>query len=96
MSTALSSDQVSTELQSLSGWEFHENAIHKQFQFQNFREAISFIVRLSFEAEAANHHPELHNVYNRVKISLKTHDANDQVTQKDIDLARAIEGFNWL
>lgn len=96
MSSPLSTEQITTELQNLTGWELHENAIHKQFKFQNFREAISFIVRLSFEAESANHHPELHNVYNQVKISLSTHDAGNKVTQKDIDLALAIEGFNWL
>lgn len=96
MSNALSAEQILAALKDLPGWSYHANALHKDFDFQNFREAISFIVRLSFEAESLNHHPELHNVYSRVKISLNTHDAGNQVTDKDLELARAIEGFSWV
>ncbi len=49
------------------------------------------MVRIGLEAEKQVHHPELFNVYNTVKISLSTHDADDKVTQKDVDLAKAIE-----
>ncbi len=64
-------------------------------KFKNFREAVSFIVRVAFSAEELNHHPELFNVYNRVGITLRTHEASDKVTELDIKLAQAIEGFAW-
>lgn len=96
MSQALSESQIQSALQQLPGWSYQEQAVSKEFQFENFREAISFLVRLSFEAEARNHHPEIHNVYNKVRISLTTHDAGNQVTEKDLQLAQAIEGFSWV
>lgn len=96
MSDALSSEQILAALKHLPGWAYEANGLHKDFEFHHFREAVSFIVRLSFEAEARDHHPEIHNVYNKVKISLRTHDAGNQVTQKDLQLAEAIEGFNWI
>jgi len=96
MSDALSSEQILAALKDLPGWSYEGHALHKAFDFQNFREAISFIVRLSFEAEARDHHPELHNIYSKVKLALNTHDAGNQVTAKDIELARAIEGFSWV
>jgi len=95
MSTRLSSAEIQTALAKLPGWSYADQALHKQFTFEHFREAISFIVRLSFEAEALNHHPELHNVYNRVELKLTTHDAGNQVTALDLELATAIENFNW-
>jgi 4a-hydroxytetrahydrobiopterin dehydratase len=49
------------------------------------------MVRVGFEAEAMDHHPDWSNVYNRVRIRLTTHDAGDKVTAKDVDLARRIE-----
>jgi 4a-hydroxytetrahydrobiopterin dehydratase len=95
MAEPLSADQISRVLADLSGWSFDNNKLHKTFEFGSFREAVSFIVRLAFEAERMNHHPELMNVYNRVEISLTTHDAGDRVTEKDLLLARAIEGIYW-
>lgn len=95
MSAALSPEKVQAAIEKLDGWSYQDNAIHKQYTFENFREAISFIVRLSFHAEAMNHHPELSNVYNKVTIKLTTHDADDKVTDKDIKLAQEIESFNW-
>ncbi|MBF2052964.1 MAG: 4a-hydroxytetrahydrobiopterin dehydratase [Candidatus Sericytochromatia bacterium] len=95
MSEALALDEVTTALAELPGWTFADAALHKDFVFEHFREAISFLVRLSFEAEALNHHPEIQNVYNRVSLRLTTHDAGNQVTALDLALARAIEAFNW-
>ncbi|PIQ24490.1 4a-hydroxytetrahydrobiopterin dehydratase [bacterium (Candidatus Blackallbacteria) CG17_big_fil_post_rev_8_21_14_2_50_48_46] len=96
MSSPLSESEIIAALQSLPGWHYEDHRLSKQFQFQNFREAVSFIVRLSFHAEELNHHPELKNVYGQVELALTTHDAGNQVTQKDIQLAQAIESFNWL
>jgi 4a-hydroxytetrahydrobiopterin dehydratase len=91
---ALTNQQIDEGLASLAGWARDGNAIRREFKFGSFREAVSFIVRISFEAEQRDHHPELANVYNRVTIRLSTHDAGG-VTEKDFDLARAIDAINW-
>lgn len=94
--TPLTREQIAHALSELDGWRYEEDRLRKTFAFDSFREAVSFIVRLAFHAEEMNHHPELHNVYSRVDIALATHDAGDRVTEMDVELARAIERFNWL
>ncbi|MGD9892862.1 MAG: 4a-hydroxytetrahydrobiopterin dehydratase [Dehalococcoidia bacterium] len=91
---ALTNQQIDEGIASLTGWARDGNAIRREYTFGSFREAISFIVRISFEAEQRDHHPELANVYNRVTIRLSTHDAGG-ITEKDFDLARAIDAINW-
>ena len=75
----------------LPGWEAGPDTLTKTFTFGPFREAMSFMVRVGFEAEALNHHPEWTNVYNRVAIRLNTHDAGGKVTGKDVELATRIQ-----
>lgn len=91
MPEPLSNEQIADALASLPGWSHAGDKIGRDFAFANFREALAFIVRVGIEAEARDHHPELFNVYNRVEIRLNTHDADGKVTQKDIDLASAID-----
>ena len=91
----LSRDQIDAALADLPGWTFDDDQLRKTYELKNFRAAVSFIVRLAFYAEELNHHPELTNVYNKVSIALTTHDADNQVTEYDVELARAIEGFAW-
>ena len=86
----LSDDDVRTALTGLPGWTYDGAAIKKAFVFKGFLAAIGFIDRLAVEAQAARHHPDLENHYNRVIISLTTHD-EDGVTELDVDLSRAIE-----
>lgn len=95
MATPLTQDQIRQALTELPGWEFAEDKIQKSFGFGSFKEAFSFLVRVAFEAEAANHHPEIFNVYNRVTLALNTHDAGGKVTEKDVALARAVHQFDW-
>lgn len=92
----LTENAIRDALHSLPGWEWSENALQKTFSFGSFKEAMGFMVRLAFEAEALNHHPELTNVYNRVDVSLTTHDAGNTVTQKDLELAKRIESLSWV
>ncbi|WP_138433930.1 4a-hydroxytetrahydrobiopterin dehydratase [Winogradskyella algicola] len=73
-------------------WEYYDNAIHVELEFDNFKDCFSAMSRIAFECEALNHHPNWSNVYNVLNISLSTHDA-DGVTQKDFDLAEAIEAI---
>lgn len=86
----LSEEEILKNLESLEGWEYKDDAIHTSFEFENFKEAFSVMVRISFEAEAQQHHPEWRNVYNELNISLSTHDAGG-VTEKDFKLAKTIE-----
>ena len=74
------------------GWEFSEDKIYiqKTFQFNNFVEAFSWMGRVAFVAEKLNHHPNWSNVYNRVDISLSTHDAGG-LTELDLEFANLIE-----
>jgi 4a-hydroxytetrahydrobiopterin dehydratase len=87
----LSEQQIEQELKQPDGWSFEDDTIAKDFSFPDFKEAMSFMVRVGFEAEALVHHPDWSNVYNSVSIRLSTHDAGDKVTGKDIKLAKAIE-----
>ena len=91
MTNPLNEVEITEALEQLSGWKWQDDRLKKTFLFTNFREAMSFILRVYYEAEQRNHHPEIFNCYNRVEIGLNTHDAGGKVTQKDIDLARAIE-----
>ena len=96
MAEPLSEQQVRDALAELPGWTRSGDAITRTYTFSHFREAVSFVVRIAFSAEAANHHPELWNVYNRVRVTLSTHDAGNRVTGKDIALAREIEQVSWV
>lgn len=96
MNKPLDEQSVEDALGNLPGWSFGDNRLSKTFTFSSFREAMSFLVRVAFEAEDLNHHPEIRNVYAEVSITLTTHDAGDRVTAKDIELASRIEGFSWV
>ena len=67
------------------------NQLTKSFQFKNFIEAFSFMTKVAMIAEKMNHHPSWNNVYNKVDISLNTHDAGNVVTDKDRKLAAEID-----
>jgi 4a-hydroxytetrahydrobiopterin dehydratase len=91
MKKSVSNDEIIKKLSELSDWEFTNDQLKKAYLFTNFREAMGFIIRISYEAEQQNHHPEIYNCYNRVELSLNTHDAGNIVTQKDFNLAHAID-----
>jgi 4a-hydroxytetrahydrobiopterin dehydratase len=68
------------------------SAIRKVFEFKNFNAAFGFMTRVAMVAEQMNHHPEWFNVYNRVDVTLSTHDAGG-VTEKDFKLAEKMDKF---
>ena len=72
-------------------WTHENDALHRDFEFADFRQAFAFMTEVAFAAEAANHHPNWSNVYNRVTIDLTTHDAGNTVTDKDHKLAERID-----
>lgn len=79
-------------LAQLAGWRAVDgrDAIAKSFTFKGFNAAFGFMSRVALAAEKADHHPEWSNVYNKVEITLTTHDAGG-VTDKDLALARFID-----
>lgn len=93
MSEPLEQNAIDLALAVLSGWRHEGDKLKKRFVFSGFREAMSFLVRISYEAEQRNHHPEIFNVYKTVDLALTTHDAGDVVTALDVELAAAIESI---
>lgn len=89
----LTDDEIRTALERLPGWRHGDGEIVKNYKFPSFMEAIGFIDRLAEKAEAANHHPDLENHYNRVRVALHTWNENG-ITRKDIALAREIESLS--
>jgi len=71
-------------------WDFYDDALHAEFEFDNFKDCMSAMMRIAFECEKLNHHPDWSNVYNMLTIQLATHDAGG-VTELDFKLVEAIE-----
>ena len=78
--------QIQTALQSLPGWSRKRSAIHRVFEFKDFVVAIRFVKAVAIVAEKARHHPDIDIRWNRVTLSLTTHDEGG-LTLKDIQLA---------
>ena len=74
-------------------WTETDNKLYKKFKFKDFSEAFAFMTRVALIAEKMDHHPLWTNVYNTVEIWLNTHDAGDVVTEKDRELAKAIDAL---
>ncbi len=77
--------------QLVPAWSVVDGKLHRELQFADFVAAFSFMTRVAILAEKRDHHPEWRNVYNRVVIDLVTHDAENTITQADVELAQAIE-----
>tara|TARA_B100001123_G_scaffold253111_1_gene282419 strand:- start:1540 stop:1836 length:297 start_codon:yes stop_codon:yes gene_type:complete len=90
--SALNQTEIETALQGLQGWELVEQGtkLLREIEFNDFRSAMAFLVRLSYECEEMNHHPEIFNVYRTVRLGLNTHDVGGRVTEKDVQLASRI------
>jgi len=86
----LTDGEVAAALERLPGWQLVAGKLHREWRFRDFAEAFGFVARVALLAEKRDHHPEWTNVYDRVVIDLCTHDAGG-VSQKDIDLATAID-----
>jgi 4a-hydroxytetrahydrobiopterin dehydratase len=83
----LSDPDIESALAKLPGWRREGNALVRQYTFAGFPDAIAFVTRLAFDAEAADHHPDLHVSYKRVTVSWSTH-SEGGVTEKDVEGAR--------
>ena len=74
-------------------WEEKNNTLYRKFEFKDFSQAFSFMMRVALAAEKMDHHPSWTNVYNTVEISLSTHSAGNIVTEKDRKLALKIDAL---
>lgn len=72
-------------------WREENDALVKEFEFNNFPEAMAWMVKASYAIEKINHHPEWTNIYNKVRVSLTTHDAGNTITDKDWQLAEILD-----
>ena len=79
-------------LRQLPAWTLRDDAsaIYRSFKFADFSEAFAFMTRVAMLAEKDNHHPEWSNIYNRVEVTLTTHEANG-LSQRDVNMAWAID-----
>jgi 4a-hydroxytetrahydrobiopterin dehydratase len=86
----LSDDEVQALLDELPDWDIENGKLHRNFQFEDFQTAFGFMTSVALAAEAAGHHPEWWNTYNKVEVWLSTHSAGG-ITTKDADLAREMD-----
>ena len=88
----LSASQIESALQGLSGWQSTEKSLRKTYKFDDFVGAMNFVIEVAQLAEELEHHPDIDIRYNKVILTLITHDENG-VTQQDVRLAREIEAM---
>jgi 4a-hydroxytetrahydrobiopterin dehydratase len=87
--TRLSAAEIQVRVSHLRGWTLEGNCLVQIFRFRDFIQAIKFVDSIVAPAESAGHHPDLMISYNKVTVSITTHDAGG-LTHKDFDLANAI------
>lgn len=83
--------EIEAAIAGLPDWSVANGALHRELVFADFAEAFGFMTRVAALAEERDHHPDWSNVYDRVTIDLRTHDAGG-ITRLDFELATAIEG----
>lgn len=81
---------ISAEIEKLTNWNTINGALEREFTFIDFKKALAFILEVGIHSEIADHHPEIYNVYNLVKLRLSTHTTHS-ITIKDIELAKQID-----
>jgi len=89
VSTVLSQSEIDQALRNLEGWSRRDNTIERTLQFPDFITAMKFVNEVAVVAESANHHPDITINYNRVTMSLTSHDSGG-VTQRDLRMAGKI------
>jgi len=92
MATKLSDEDIKTELDTVPDWSDITGTIQRTFQFDTFTQAMTFVSKIADYAEDVQHHPDILIRYNKVTLSVSTHDAGG-ITEKDFALARAADGF---
>ena len=88
----LSDQEIKDQLKNLKDWEEKDGKLYCEIQFEDFNEAFSFMAGVALKAEKMDHHPEWFNVYNRVDVTLATHDV-DGLSELDFKLAAAMDTY---
>ena len=87
----LNQSEITEKLKNISGWQFRDNKISKEFELKDFKSALDLVNKIGAEAELMDHHPDiLIYSWNKVKISVSTH-SEGGITEKDFKLAAKIE-----
>ncbi|HYV33730.1 MAG TPA: 4a-hydroxytetrahydrobiopterin dehydratase [Candidatus Limnocylindria bacterium] len=86
----LTEQQIKDQVAALTGWVYINGQIQKTYSLESFEAAIKLVNQIAMVAQNLNHHPDINIRYSKVTFMLSTHD-EDGVTQKDFDLAKAIE-----
>ena len=89
----LSDDEIAAALNNLPGWGIKDGKLHKEYKFKSFALAIGWMVAVGMRADKMDHHPEWSNVYNRVAVSLVTHDLGNVISSWDVALAKEMESL---
>jgi len=89
--TIISEQELQNWLIAHPQWVQDGDEIRCHLTFKNFIAAFGFLAQVAILAEKQDHHPAIHNVYNRVTLSLNTHDAGNKITDRDLKLAQAID-----
>lgn len=87
----LSKAQIDEFLTAYPHWNFADDALCAEFKFKNFVQAFGFLSQLAILQEKQNHHALIENMYNKVKLTLTTHDAENKVTERDLKLISSLE-----
>ncbi|MGD0939373.1 MAG: 4a-hydroxytetrahydrobiopterin dehydratase [Terracidiphilus sp.] len=87
---AFSPEEATSRLGALPGWQIQDGQLTRTFNFEDFLEALAFVNRVGERAEEAGHHPDIDIRYNRVRLSLVSHDAGG-LTDKDFALATTVD-----
>ncbi len=86
----LSDEEIDERLSALADWERDGEAIRRQFELDDFKGSVDFVNRLTPEAEAMNHHPDLEISWNKVTVTISTH-SEGGLTENDFELARKVD-----
>jgi 4a-hydroxytetrahydrobiopterin dehydratase len=90
MIAKLSTEVVASRVAGMAGWSVKDDKLHREYKFADFVEAFGFMASCALVAQAADHHPEWFNVWNRVVVDLTTHDAGG-ISERDFALAGAMD-----
>lgn len=89
----LTEEALGQAVAALPGWEVREGKLHKVFRFGSFAAAMGWMTSVAIVAEKMDHHPEWANVYNRVEVSLVTHDLGNVISSWDVALAQKMDAL---
>jgi len=89
--TPLTNEEIAGRLQEISGWQFADDKIFKQFEFKDFIDSLGFVNSLAEFFEGMDHHPDIQIMYSKVKFELQRFDVGGKVTDRDFIVAREIE-----